>query len=303
MATLEIAPATPWQAGSFNSGCSRVLFGSMFEDPSIEIQAFAPGSRVFCIASAGCTARALAAAGHRVTAVDINPLQLAYAQSRANGDPQREGFADRLMAHARSLLPLVGWTRRLRTAFLNLTDPAEQLDFGDRYLDSTLWRTVVDTLFFGTSAAGIRISLLAALKTESFGPILRARLRRGWSNHPNRWNPYAWRLLLGKSFEEEVGGHQIRFECADAAAYLESLPAQSFDSFSLSNICDGASPAYLQRLDAAVGRAAAPRAIFVTRSFAEPASETATNHAERDRSLLWGSVNITRKETMPCCIF
>jgi len=47
MPTLETAPATPWQAGSFNSGRSKLLFGSMFEDPSIEIEAFAPHSRVF----------------------------------------------------------------------------------------------------------------------------------------------------------------------------------------------------------------------------------------------------------------
>jgi methylase of polypeptide subunit release factors len=37
---------------------------------------FKPQSRVFAIAGAGCTARALAAAGHFVTAVDINARQL-----------------------------------------------------------------------------------------------------------------------------------------------------------------------------------------------------------------------------------
>jgi len=65
----------------------------MYEDSGIELRAFKPQSRVFCIASAGCTARALAAAGHEVTAVDINPMQLAYAKSRAAGEPAQVGSA------------------------------------------------------------------------------------------------------------------------------------------------------------------------------------------------------------------
>ena len=304
MPTLEIGPTTSWQAGSFNPGPSKVLFGSMFEDPSIEIQAFAPGSRVFCIASAGCTARALAAAGHHVTAVDINPQQVAYAQSRANGEPFREGFADRLMRRGRTLFTLLGWTTRKRAEFLNLEDPAEQLDYWDRYLDSAFWRSAVDILLSSTLLRLAYASpFIASLRAASFGPLIRARLRRGWSNHPNRCNAYAWRLLLGTSLEEDSCTCPIRFECADALAYLESSPPESFDAFSLSNIGDGASPQYLQRLKAAVRHAAAPRTVIVTRSFAEPVPETASNHAARDRSLLWGSVNVTRKESMSCCIF
>ena len=70
--TLERS-ATPWQAGAFHGRVPQLLFGTMYEDPQIELQAFAPQCRVFCIAGAGSTARALAANGHRVTAVDINP--------------------------------------------------------------------------------------------------------------------------------------------------------------------------------------------------------------------------------------
>ena len=64
----------PWLRGSG----PRVLFGRMYEDPEIELAAFAPGSRVLAIASAGDTAAALAQAGHQVTAIDINPAQLEY---------------------------------------------------------------------------------------------------------------------------------------------------------------------------------------------------------------------------------
>ena len=81
--------ATPWPHGPFKAQLRQLSFGQTYEDSGIELQAFKPRSRVFCIAGAGCTARALAAAGHHVTAVDINPLQLGYAQSRAAGGPLR----------------------------------------------------------------------------------------------------------------------------------------------------------------------------------------------------------------------
>jgi hypothetical protein len=54
----------------------------MYEDSGVELAAFAQAGRVLAIASAGDTAAALAAAGHRVTAVDINPVQLDYARQR-----------------------------------------------------------------------------------------------------------------------------------------------------------------------------------------------------------------------------
>ena len=57
-----MASATAWEAGRLDAGRGppRVLFGRMYEDPEIEHAAFAPGGRVFCIASAGCTAMRLA---------------------------------------------------------------------------------------------------------------------------------------------------------------------------------------------------------------------------------------------------
>jgi S-adenosylmethionine:diacylglycerol 3-amino-3-carboxypropyl transferase len=286
---------TPWQAGSFRRRAPELLFGAMYEDPAIELEAFAPFSRVFCIAGAGCTARALSAAGHDVTAVDINPSQILYAQARAAGAPMREGAAERLLAHGRSLLPLLGWTERRRREFLSLRDTSAQLGYWRRVLNSQRWRVAVDMLL---SAALLRLAyaspFLASLPPH-FGSRVRARLERGWANHANCSNPYAWRLLLGEApHEAEPPVPPVRFVCADAAAYLENCPAASFDAFSLSNIADGAPSAYVRRLCRAMEHAAAPDAVVVTRSFAEPATAAEHNRAARDRSLLWGAVNVSR---------
>jgi S-adenosylmethionine:diacylglycerol 3-amino-3-carboxypropyl transferase len=285
--------ATPWETASFNGVVPRLLFGSTFEDAAIEREAFAGRSRVFCIAAAGDTARALAATGHVVTAVDINPLQVAYAQSRAAGGLLQTGVADRWMARGRGLLWSIGWSRAKLDEFLNLTDPAAQLDYWDRRLDTRRWRAAVDTLLAKpVLRLAYRGSFLDTLPC-GFGERLRARLRRGWGLHPNRANPYAANLLLGTPGSEPGPPvNPIQFICADAAAYLEGAPAASFDAFSLSNIGDGAPPAYLRRLWDAVKHAAAPSAMIVARSFAEPAQSVDCNWAVRDRSLLWGVVNV-----------
>src|SRR5260370_25761773 len=93
--TPEMA-STPWRHGPFKAQLRQLSFGQTYEDSGIELQAFKPRSHVFCIAGAGCTARALAAAGHHVTAVVINPLQLGYAQARAAWGPVRTGMSERL---------------------------------------------------------------------------------------------------------------------------------------------------------------------------------------------------------------
>jgi S-adenosylmethionine:diacylglycerol 3-amino-3-carboxypropyl transferase len=276
----------------------------MYEDSGIELRAFRPRSRVFCIASAGCTARALAAAEHEVTAVDINPLQLAYAKSRAAGEPAQVGSAERLIAFGRKVASLAGWDQRKLTDFLNLSNPDEQLEYWDHRLDTRIWRTVVDTLLaprlLGLCFAGPFVESLP----EDFGPRLRDRLRRSWASHSNRANPYAVSLLSGSwPLESGIAAAPIKFVCADAADYLENCSPAVFDSFALSNIGDGAPAKYMQRLHAAIERAAAPGAVVVARSFAEPSDNTTANWAAQDRSMLWGIVEVTRiGGDKPCSI-
>jgi S-adenosylmethionine:diacylglycerol 3-amino-3-carboxypropyl transferase len=276
----------------------------MYEDATIELRAFHPRSRVFCIAAAGCTARTLAAAGHPVTAVDISPMQLAYARSRAAGSPLQMGRVERMMALARKFAILVGWSRRNLTGFLRLSDPAEQLDYWDRRLDTRRWRAVMDALL-SRHFLGLRYSgpFLESLPRD-FGKQLRGRLRRGWASHSNRDNPYA-ALLLSGTPPVEPGAPEIpiNFVCADAAEFLEGCMPACFDSFAMSNIGDGAPPGYLRRLRDAIERAAAPGAVIVTRTFAEPSDSTIANWAALDRSLLWGVVEVNRVEGgQPCSI-
>src|SRR5919109_1319560 len=104
------ADTTPWapdQMPWLRGSGPRVLFGRMYEDPEIELAAFAPGSRVLAIASAGDTAATLARAGHQVTAIDINPAQLDYARARMTGAPAVEGMLERRQRAVRQVIRAV----------------------------------------------------------------------------------------------------------------------------------------------------------------------------------------------------
>lgn len=286
--------STPWRHGPFKTRLNKLIFGQTYEDSGIELRAFKPRSRVFCIAGAGCTARALAAAGHHVTAVDINSLQLGYAQSRAAGGPLRIGVAEHLLGFGRHLAKLAGWSRAKLAGFLNLSDPEEQVEYWDRRLDTQAWRFAADWLLAPRLLGICYASPFVRSLPQDFGPLLRERLRRAWATHPNRENQYAASLLLGKQPEEpKAPEFPIQFVCADAADFLECCPQAIFDSFSLSNIGDGASADYLRRLRIAIDRAAAPNAVVVARTFSEPAPGTVTNWASLDRSLLWGVVEVS----------
>jgi S-adenosylmethionine:diacylglycerol 3-amino-3-carboxypropyl transferase len=296
MRTSEAAE-TPWRRGPFKQAQSGLIFGMMYEDPAIELRAFKPHSRVFCIAGAGCTARALAAAGHSVTAVDINPRQIAYAKSRIAGSAPQMGSVERLMMRGRTFARLFGWNRRILSNFLELSNPDEQLDYWDHHLDTRRWRLMLDTLLaprlLGLCYSGPFIQSLP----RDFGRQIRHRLRRGWARHSNRDNPYAAALLLGKQpVETSAPESPVHFVCGDAAGFLENCAPAHFDAFTLSNIADGAPPEYVGRLRAAIEQAAAPGAVIVTRSFAEPQETPAENWAALDRSLLWGAVEVNRME-------
>jgi S-adenosylmethionine:diacylglycerol 3-amino-3-carboxypropyl transferase len=283
--------STPWRNGPFRVQAHPLLFGQTYEDCGIELRAFQPQSRVFAISGAGYTARALAAAGHRVTAVDIDPNQLAYAKSRAEGRPGRAGAAERLLAFGRGMARLAGWTRRKLTEFLDLSDCARQVEYWDERLDTPVWRAGVDTLLAPRLLGLCYSAPLTASLPDGFGRLIRERLRRGWASHSNRSNPYAAALMLGTApADPGPAATPIQFVCADAAQFLESCPPSTYDAFALSNIGDGASPEYLRRLRNAVEHAAAPNAVVVSRTFAEPGSDISRNWAVLDRSMLWGAV-------------
>jgi hypothetical protein len=304
LTTLEPARTPPaqtsWSAGPLRTarlrtGLQRLVFGETYEDVEIELRAFAPRARVFAIAGAGATARALAAAGHRVTAVDISAAQIEYAQARALGGAARRGAVEQLLAWGRSLARVGGWSAKRIETFLALEDCQKQLACWDRWFDTPAWRMGFETLL-GPRLLSLwyRNPFVHALP-PNFGNVLRERLRRGWAAHANRDNPYAALLLLGKSPAVSAPAqHPIRFVCADAAEFLESAAPSSFDAFALSNIGDGAPMEYTRRLRAAIARAAAPGAVVVSRSFAEPGEGIKTNQALLDRSFLWGMVSVTK---------
>ena len=285
---------TPWAAGRLDrwAGPRQILFGHMYEDPAIELRAFPPRSRVFCIASAGDMALELARS-HTVTAVDINPVQLAYARARLAGTPPVRGTAERLLDFGRTLLPLAGWKRRILEAFLQMKDPVAQLDFWRRNLDTRRFRAGVDLLLSIIALRSAYASPFLQVLPPRFGQVMRARMERCFGRHPNADNPFARALLRGElPVSCGATGNEVELACADAAGFLERCSPASFDAFTLSNILDGAAAGYRQRLLAALQRAATPGALVVLRSFGEPTSDMATNVAGDDRSMLWGVVDV-----------
>ncbi|MFO1324961.1 MAG: DUF3419 family protein [Burkholderiales bacterium] len=293
---------TAWETGRLDAGGGppRVLFGRMYEDHAIERAAFAPGGRVFCIASAGCTAMNLAER-HDVVAVDINPVQLAYAARRIAGMPMVRGTAEGLMGVGRALLPLAGWTSATVRTFVDLADPAAQLAYWRERLDTRRFRAGLDALLSLSALRAAYSPDLLAVLPRRFGAVMRARMERCFGAHPNRTNPYVRALLVGELATEALPpeASRIRLVEADAATFLEQSPAASFDGFTLSNILDGASDAYRQRLWRAVARSASAGAVVVSRSFGEPAGESTFNRAADDRSLLWGIVDVRPATALP----
>jgi S-adenosylmethionine:diacylglycerol 3-amino-3-carboxypropyl transferase len=287
------AAVTVWEQGRFDArvGPREVLFGRMYEDASIELHAFRPGSRIFCIASAGCTAMKLAP-HHQVVAVDINPVQLAYAKRRFDGDPGFHGRAERVMDFARFFGPLAGWWPSQVRAFLELDDPGEQIEYWQRHLNTWRFRTAVDALFSLTALRAVYAPRFLDFLPKRLGAVMRGRMEQCFARHPNRSNPYARSLLLGElsSDPPPPEAKDIRLVHADAADFLESKAPASFDGFTLSNILDGVDDAYRQRLLAAVKRAAAPGATTVLRSFGDASANSPANRADDDRAMLWGSV-------------
>jgi S-adenosylmethionine:diacylglycerol 3-amino-3-carboxypropyl transferase len=282
-----------WQQGRLDGreGRSTLLFGRMHEDSTIELAVFRPGGRIFCIASAGCTAIALSQR-HEVVAADVNPVQIAYARRRLAGERGYPGAAERMIAVGRACAPFVGWRPSRVREFLDLHDPEEQIVFWHRHLDTWRFRAALDAVLSRIALGTAYAKPLLRDLPRRFGRVMRARMARGFARHPNRENPYARALFLGEFPDPPrlPEAERIRLVHCEAAAYLEQQPPASFNGFSLSNILDGASDTHRRRLRDAVRRAATPDAIAVIRSFAEPAAAQGANLAAQDRAMLWGLV-------------
>ncbi len=299
MSEAKLGSDTPWGRGRFDARAAprRVLFGHVYEDVAIERKSFASGGRIFCIASAGDTAMALAEQ-HPVVAVDINPVQLAYARARIEGAPAQKGAAERVLGLGRALLRLAGWRRATVEEFLSFDSTAAQLAYWRAHLDTRRFRAGVDALLSVTGLRAVYALPFLSILPRGFGSVMRSRMERCFTQHPNATNPYARALLLGEYPPAAEPKLPVELLCVDAASYLESVSSASFDGFALSNILDGAPASYRSRLLAAARRAGKPHSPVVLRSFAEPLQATPTNVAAEDRSMLWGTVLVTEAASL-----
>lgn len=316
---VPVAAGTPWQAGRLFAGPvgrPRVLFGRMYEDPAVELAVFPPpGARVLCIASAGDTAAALAAAGYEVTAIDLNPAQLAYARARLEaGAPAVTGTAERLTglgrATAAALLP--AWRSASVADFLRLDDPGQQRRRWAAEFDGPGLRLLAAAALrpAGALAAVLRPGFRCALP-RGFDTVLLRRIARTVARHPNAANDWAWRLLLGRErpgaagpvpasalapAAATAGGGRVRLVRGEVVEHLERSAAGSYDAVTLSNVVDGPGPRFARRLRAAVEHAVRPGGTAVVRSLREP-GPGGPGLAAEDRSMIWGVVRVVRTGT------
>ncbi|PDP85630.1 hypothetical protein CQJ94_21150 [Glycomyces fuscus] len=294
----------PWASGRVLAlpGGPRLLFGRMYEDPRVETRAFpAAPARVLCVASAGDTAAALASAGYDVTAIDVNPVQLAYARARLDGDtPAVAGSAELMLAAARRTAAacLPRWRAEALRGFLDLDDPRVQLRWWRTRLDSPGLRLLMGAalrpagVLTAALAPGFRHVVPARFDTE-----LRARVARVVARHPNADNPLLAELLAGGSPRPRAEAPPlratVRFVLGDVAEHLEAVPAGSYDAVTLSNVLDGPGAAYRRRLRTAVERAVRPGGTAVLRSVGGTGGTAAAARASEERCPLWGSLYVT----------
>jgi len=297
-------PASPWTAGRLGTrGRPRLLFGATYEDAALDAEILRSCRRVFAIGAAGDTAMRLAGDARRVTAVDVNPAQVAYLRDRMRGGQRRRGAAERLVAAARWLSPAAGWTPRRVEEFLRCCDLPSQLRYFDRRLDTRRFRALVDA---GLSPAALLRTYHPAFVgflPAAFGAALRARLARGIATHPNATNPYARLLFAGQPPvvpPPPSGSLQVRH--AEAIRFLATQPRGAFDGFTLSNLLDGPGPAFRSSLAEAVARAGAPAAPVVLRTLRAAVDADGVLWATRDRSMIWGAVIVTAARELPAAV-
>jgi Uncharacterized conserved protein (COG2071) len=314
---------TPWadgRLGRIGRG-PRLLFGATYEDPNLEIAAFAGCREVLCIAGAGDLARSLAAVGFRVTALDVNPRQIEYAIVRSNGGPFRRGSAEHVMGIGRNLLRLGGWSAETMRRLAVSDDPVER---------ETIWKSLTSGhrgLLLRMLLSPARLAVLFRPEFVSLaGPGFYRRLVETVGSSlqasPSEENPFAHLLFAGKPFgsaSRDLGGTRFaenpKFVCADILQHLEGLPEGSVECAAMSNICDGAPADFRAKLDSALRRALKPGAPVTVRTLGDVSAlsttiqlgslandSTALADAQRssrarrlgatDRSLIWSGFEV-----------
>jgi len=297
VALTDPAAETPWAGGHFDRrrGAPRLLFGRTFEDPAIEQSLFPSSGTVLCIASAGDTARALAGPGRRVIAVDVNPTQIHEVRRRLAGHAPRPGSADRLLGVGRAALRPAGWTPERLRELCALDDGDAQVQQWSG-LVSTPVRLLVRSLL---SRRVLRLAYgpsFATLTPPRFGDVVLDRMGSRIGLVPSRENPWLSLVLTGQWPRPEpwVDPAHIDLRTGDVATILEALEPGSLDGISLSNVLDGPGPAYAERLLSAAHTAARAGAPIVLRTFLDPEDAAGDRLAARDRSLLWGAIDVIR---------
>ncbi|WP_051362735.1 BtaA family protein [Amycolatopsis thermoflava] len=264
----------PW------AGRRGLLFGWGYEDPDVELRVL-PRGRVLAIAAAGETVSALARAGYEVTAVDINPTQLAYCRDRLAGAPATTGRAERLLTAGRAALRALDPRWRRVDEVLRDGDPVALLES----------RRLQGLLAAGLAPLGLLLPAFRHAIPPRLDRVLLARLRRGLAHAPAD-NPWAWRLLAGRDELTRDTRAAATLVHADVAEHLEQAPRGCYDGISLSNVLDGPDAGYAARLAAAVRHALRPGGVVVSRSFREP--RPGEDPGPPDRSMLWGVVEVRR---------
>ncbi len=304
------AASCPWIAGRIDGSrrAPTLLFRRMFEDWTLEESVFAGRRRVLCIASGGCTAIALANRGHRVTAVDVNPAQIASVRRRlaARGKPrcsrpmesEPPASVERALRMRLWALRALGVASSLVQEFVDCDSVARQVQLWDRLCSRRVRLALRAVLHPSVLRLTYARPFVRALP-QHFSQTLLTRMRRGIARWPNRDNPFIGQLLTGRRSPRLdpalQPGRTIELVCDEVASYLERSAPGSFEAFSLSNIPDGCDEGYARRLVDAVYHAAAPGAVVVIRSFCG-SPEPGSDWSAHDRAHLWGSVHVERVE-------
>src|SRR5260370_32886672 len=87
--------------------------------------------------------------------------------------------------------------RSLIRQCLERTDPAAQVRFWRAHLDTARFRAALAVAINPLALRAIYSSALVPVLPKRFDRIIRGRLARYWARHPNRSNPYAWRVFIG----------------------------------------------------------------------------------------------------------